>query len=866
MKVTKIKRFMAFFLTAVMMLSMSVTAFAEEGEGNDYGYTKTNPYVINFTGVGLEEEYKEYEALEPLLYSSVHYGYLNHNGKQMSSPASAEIMNLINTVKLKEEYKSGKTGAYASLAAYCVDALTGLAEREGYDFQRVNLEDATWFDDEAAGKVRAIYMNAFPYLEVEELQKRVNTWLAATDPQAAEITDLTAAEVASAAQIAIWTTVNADENVTLSDVYVGTYKATPGQWVGVVTYSEVMVESAKNTTESNMEKVYDYMKSLKPVAASSVVVSEASFTKKELTVADNGDGTYDVTVSGTVDVAIGEKDEMVLTAVLGEAVEDVKLKDGVNSFEITFKNVTSLADVELNIDGYQTAEGVFLFVPVEGRKAAQCLVAADKSQLPVHAQTTVGLDRIINIKKTTNINGTYYPLEGIAFDIYYVCSVDEYTENISQYEDASKIDTSSCEFITTVTTDITGKASYNLTENDREDGIYLVIEQENAAIEKALAPFLIAVPMTTEDGEGLTYIVNVEPKNNVLPGPDVDTDVTQIGNKSDSLDVGEEATWIIRGEIPADIADAKEYVMTDDLNYQLTYSGNLIVKVEATTAEADNSAETHNVLEKGTDYNLAVTKGTVDVEVSSGDVVAEEISTIVVELTQAGMDKVAEIAATAEEGVTYEVRVYFNAVIDEDAIIGTDIPNTVTLDYTNSVNIKWKTEPEKVPVVYTCGINIYKYDTKDAGKALEGAVFKLARVVTDAEVEAGKSSTLVTSDGAVPVVYEEFYKTVDLSGEKVSTVTTDANGNAVIYGLEEGEYYLVEIQAPTGYNLLSYPLEVTLNKVSHVEENTVKVANSNTFKLPTTGGIGTTIFTVGGMTLVAAAIVILVMKKKKEEN
>ena len=154
-----------------------------------------------------------------------------------------------------------------------------------------------------------------------------------------------------------------------------------------------------------------------------------------------------------------------------------------------------------------------------------------------------------------------------------------------------------------------------------------------------MAPFLIAVPMTTEDGEGLTYIVNVEPKNNVLPGPDVDKDVTQIGNKSDSLDVGEEATWIIRGEIPADIADAKEYVMTDDLNYQLTYSGNLIVKVEATTAEADNSAETGNVLEKGTDYNLAVTKGTVDVTVSSGDVVAEEISTIVVELTQAGMDK-----------------------------------------------------------------------------------------------------------------------------------------------------------------------------------------------------------------------------------
>ena len=865
MKITKIKRFMAFLLTAVMMLSMSVTAFAEEGEETESGYTKTNPYVLNFTGVGLEEEYTDYEALEPLLYTSSHYGYLSRNGKKMSNAASAEIMNLINTVKLEEEYEPGKTGAYASLAAYCVDALTGLVQREGYDFQRVNLEDATWFDDEAAGRVRAIYMNAFPYLEVKEIQKRVNTWLAATDPQAAEITDLTAAEAASAAQIAIWTIVNADEGIALWDLYCGTYETTAEEWVDVVTYPEVMIESAKDTTESNMEKVYDYMKSLKPVAASSVVVSEASFTKKEFTVADNGDGTYDVTVSGAVDVAIGEKDEMVLTAVLGEAVKDVQLKDGVNSFEITFENVKSLADVELNIDGYQTADGIFLFVPVEGRYSAQCLVAADKSRLPVHAETTVGLDRIININKTTNINGTYYPLEGIAFDIYYVCSVDEYTANVSKYEDASKIETSSCEFITTVTTDITGKASYNLTENDKEDGIYLVIEQENAAIEKALTPFLIAVPMTTEDGEGLTYIVNVEPKNNVLPGPDVDKDVTQIGNKSDSLDVGEEATWIIRGEIPADMADAKEYVMTDELNYQLTYSGNLVVKVEETAAEADNSAETGNVLEKGTDYNLSVTNGTIDVTVSSGDVVAEEISTVVVELTETGMDKVAGIAAAAGEGITYEIRVYFDAVIDEDAIVGTEIPNTVTLNYTNSVNIEWKTEPEEIPVVYTCGINIYKYDTKDADKALEGAVFKLARAASNAEVEAGQSSTLVTAGGAVSVVYEEFYKTADLSGEKVSAVTTDKNGNAVIYGLEEGKYYLVEIQAPSGYNLLSYPVEVTLDKVSNAEANTIKVANSNTFKLPTTGGIGTTIFTVGGMTLVAAAFVMLVMKKREEE-
>ena len=126
---------------------------------------------------------------------------------------------------------------------------------------------------------------------------------------------------------------------------------------------------------------------------------------------------------------------------------------------------------------------------------------------------------------------------------------------------------------------------------------------------------------------------------------------------------------------------------------------------------------------------------------------------------------------------------------------------------------------------------------------------------------------MVTKDSeTVYVVYEEFYATANLTGDKVSVVTTAKDGAAVIYGLEEGEYYLVEIQAPKGYNLLSYPVSVVLNQSSHLEKNVVEVANSNTFKLPETGGIGTTIFTVGGVLLIAAAVVILIMKKKNENE
>ena len=105
-------------------------------------------------------------------------------------------------------------------------------------------------------------------------------------------------------------------------------------------------------------------------------------------------------------------------------------------------------------------------------------------------------------------------------------------------------------------------------------------------------------------------------------------------------------------------------------------------------------------------------------------------------------------------------------------------------------------------------------------------------------------------------------------------VTTDDNGAAKFDGLKAGTYYLVETKAPTGYNLLNKPVEVTVTKgvesdTTHLLEKVnaaAPVANYTGTVLPSTGGIGTTIFYVVGGLLVAGAGIVLITKKRMKKE
>lgn len=177
------------------------------------------------------------------------------------------------------------------------------------------------------------------------------------------------------------------------------------------------------------------------------------------------------------------------------------------------------------------------------------------------------------------------------------------------------------------------------------------------------------------------------------------------------------------------------------------------------------------------------------------------------------------------------------------------------------ISVYPKNELKNVPIP-TGGIELLKVDSEDNTLMLSGAEFKVYRTASQEEI-AGNAEGLTQIPGiSGSVLPVSFYDNQDKSGEKVTSVTTGADGKLSIYGLTFGDYYLVETKAPEGYNLMESPLEFTIDAGSH-QGAPVLVENVSGAILPETGGIGTTVFTFGGMILVAFSVLMLLDRKRR---
>jgi len=246
---------------------------------------------------------------------------------------------------------------------------------------------------------------------------------------------------------------------------------------------------------------------------------------------------------------------------------------------------------------------------------------------------------------------------------------------------------------------------------------------------------------------------------------------------------------------------------------------------------------------------------------------------------------------TLQDSIGKKIIVSYTAVVNEEAIQNNQEKNEVKIKYGHDPEHLEESTP-KVEEVYTAKIIINKYTGNDktaSDKKLANATFALinaagkaykytaATETTDAKVEwvdvtngPAADTTTAISDAMITA----------LGTAGATTQTTMADGSAKFIGLADGTYYLVETAAPAGYNRLQFATQVKVEghdvddaflenkaQVGQTEfdykiDSTADIQNNQGVELPSTGGIGTTIFYILGGLLVVGAAVILVARRK----
>ena len=293
-----------------------------------------------------------------------------------------------------------------------------------------------------------------------------------------------------------------------------------------------------------------------------------------------------------------------------------------------------------------------------------------------------------------------------------------------------------------------------------------------------------------------------------------------------NADVGQIVTYTITGKVPDSTGfDTYIYTIEDTMSDGLTFNrDSLKVKVGNTDVTADTSK--CEITYDGT--------------------------------TAPNTFKVSIIVKNCTVGDPIEVT--YNATVNEKAIAVVS-KNEAKLTYSNDPtdSTKTTTTPPQEQKVYTSKIVIDKFESGRENTKLPNAKFVLYKKVT-----AGEKTSI-------------FYYKWNATAKKVewvadmndaTVVTTNEKGEATFGGLADGTYYLVETEAPAGYNPLTEPVEVTVEGSSTETAKlsvTAKVANKTGTTLPSTGGMGTTVFYVLGSALVLGAVVLLVTKKRMSD-
>lgn len=319
--------------------------------------------------------------------------------------------------------------------------------------------------------------------------------------------------------------------------------------------------------------------------------------------------------------------------------------------------------------------------------------------------------------------------------------------------------------------------------------------------------------LTTTNPTATVYEKNGEPTLD----KEVKEDSTGEWGDSNTVDVGQtiefQATIIVK-------LNTENYVMHDTMANGLEYTG-----VTGITAGG-------NALQQGVNRDYVIVTN------------PDDGCTFHVEFTNSCIEKL-------EPGTA--IVVSYTGVLTADAITANPYTNEAYLDYDKDG--RTESTEKSTTTTYTYEFDIVKTDSDN--KLINGAVFELYRTEDDSLV------TLVDLGNGK-------YR-IATADDETTTTSILVNGKVTIAGLDAGQYYLKETQAPDGYNKLKAPKDFEIQDANltaqFVEEvytpNTgVQVINKSGIELPSTGGIGTTVFYIAGGAIVLAVGVLLVVKTR----
>ena len=341
---------------------------------------------------------------------------------------------------------------------------------------------------------------------------------------------------------------------------------------------------------------------------------------------------------------------------------------------------------------------------------------------------------------------------------------------------------------------------------------------------------------------------------------------------ANTVAIGDTVTYQLNADIPMYKEDASGiyYELTDTMSTGLTFTGITSVKIGnvGTTGEMIWS-------EANYDTDLAIENrnkpgATVNIKLTND----EQLRT------------------------NRKVKVILTAKLNDKANVGASgNPNSVDLKYSNSYTGGGDsyTTPEDTVITYTGELKLIKKDQDAQDKPLKGAIFDIYRVA---------------------IGNESVDKTVEIGEQSVNlhkittTLPSSEEGKITVTGLDVGTYYAIETTAPEGYSIKEDPIELRLTvsqamgldekgdagdagdveKVTNYTNTSAEDANSSVIRnypavwttneneeatifnamglsLPGTGGMGTTLFTFGGLVLVLVAgimFVVYIRRQKKQ--